>query len=217
MLLSRRMRHDQHPRLALTAAVTAVLVAMGLFAAPAATAGTTTEEITVPATIQYLHGQNPSDPGNCSALVFVQWADVPGTVSARAYYTFKGQERSESATPPFSDTTNWVATYTVSPGSHWILVGKSWADGPLVNTCEDKAELYKTLITNPVRVVLTVERDNSKCEAAQTLVTKLQGKVKSLKSRMKAASGKRKDALRDALRTRKKQLAKAKVAEQRAC
>ena len=116
-----------------------------------------------------------------------------------------------------SDTTNWVATYTVSPGSHWILDGKSWADGPSVNTCEDKAELYKTLITNPVRVVLTVERDNSKCEAAQTLVTKLQGKVKSLKSRMKAASGKRKDALRDALRTRKKQLAKAKVAEQRAC
>ena len=86
-----------------------------------------------------------------------------------------------------------------------------------MNTCEDKAELYKTLITNPVRVVLTVERDNSKCEAAQTLVTKLQGNVKSLKSRMKAASGKRKDALRDALRTRKKQLAKAKLAEQRAC
>ncbi len=211
------MTRDHRPRIALTAAVTAVLVALGILTAPAATAGTSTEEITVPATIQYLHGQDPADPGHCSALVFVQWADVPGTVSARAYYTFKGQERSESAVPPFSDTTDWVVTYTVSPGNHWILVGKSWVDGPTVATCEDKAELYKTLITAPVRVVLTVERDSSKCEAAQVAVTKLQGKVKSLKSRMKAATGKRKAALRKALRTRKKQLAKAKLAEERAC
>lgn len=210
------MAHD-HVRRLLTASVTATLLVLGFFTAPVASAGTTTEEITVPGTIQYLHGQDPADPGHCSALVFVQWADVPGTVSARAYYTFKGQERSESAAPPFSDTTDWVVTYTVSPGSHWILVGKSWVDGPTVATCEDKAELYKTLITAPARVVLTVERDNAKCEAAQAAVSKLQGRVKSLKSRMKAATGKRKAALRKALLTRKKQLAKAKLAEERAC
>jgi hypothetical protein len=46
------------------------------------------------------------------SLVFVKWADQPRTISARAIYTFKGQERSERAPPPFSGAYEWVATYT---------------------------------------------------------------------------------------------------------
>lgn len=33
-----------------------------------------------------MHGQRPGDPGDCSALVFVQWADVPGTTNATVFY-----------------------------------------------------------------------------------------------------------------------------------
>jgi hypothetical protein len=109
---------------------------MGLSATSASAA---TEVKTVKGEVIFAHGQRPTDPGNCSAIVFVQWADQPGTVSAKAFYTWKGKEYSKVAESPFNDTYEWVATYTVPPGQHWIQVGKGWRDGPGVDTCEDAA------------------------------------------------------------------------------
>jgi hypothetical protein len=60
--------------------------------------------------VVFAYAQRPGDPGNCSAIVFVQWADVPGTVSAEAFYLWRGEEHSKVSEPPFDDTYEWVAT-----------------------------------------------------------------------------------------------------------
>jgi hypothetical protein len=117
------------------------LLVMGL---SATTASAATEVKTVKGEVVFAFGQRPGDHGNCSAIVFVKWPDQPRTVSARAIYTFNGQERSEVAAPPFHDTFAWVATYTVPPGYHWIQVGKSWKDGPLADTCEALSAKQRT-------------------------------------------------------------------------
>ena len=110
---------------AVTSSVIVALLVMGL---SATTASAATEVKTVKGEVVFAYGQRPGDPGNCSAIVFVKWPDQPRTVSATAFYTFKGQERSQVAAPPFNDTYEWVATYTVTPGYHWIQAGKSWKD-----------------------------------------------------------------------------------------
>jgi hypothetical protein len=74
---------------------------MGLSATSASAA---TEVKTVKGEVVFAYGQRPGDPGNCSAIVFVKWPDQPRTISARAIYTFNGQERSQVAAPPFNDT-----------------------------------------------------------------------------------------------------------------
>jgi hypothetical protein len=117
-----------------------VLPVLVLMAVMAPTASATTKEKTVKGEVVFAHGQRPGDPGDCSAIVFVKWADVPGTVSARAIYTFNGSERSESLPAPFNDTFKFVADYQVPAGYHWIAVGRSWANGPVANTCEETSE-----------------------------------------------------------------------------
>lgn len=198
--------------LAGTALVVSVLVAPSAHAA-----STVQEEIEVPGTLEWQRGQRPGDPGDCSSLGFVQWKDVPGTVSARVYYTFNGQERSQAGTPPFDDAITWVATYNVLPGYHWINISKSWRNGPGVATCEEEQRRQQAIVTTPVRVVLTVEKDKTACVKAQEARKKAQGTVNRLKRRVQAASGNRKATLRVKLNGAKRKLAKAKATQSRRC
>lgn len=126
-------------------------------ASPAAAA---TVVRTVPGTFVFQHGQSPTDPGNCSAVVFVQWVDVPGTVSATARYdamvngSFGPQATTRPA--PFDDTYTWVHTYTVAPGQHWIQISKGWRDGPGVDDCSGMEALQHQHLGTTATVDLTV-------------------------------------------------------------
>jgi len=192
---------------AVTSSVIVALLVMGL---SATTASAATEVKTVKGEVVFAYGQRPGDPGNCSAIVFVKWPDQPRTVSATAFYTFKGQERSQVAAPPFNDTYEWVATYTVTPGYHWIQVGKSWKDGPVADTCEGISAKQRTLIGTEARVELTLAPDPKVCKAAKTTLTAKRKAVTKLKAQLRnASSAKAKSRLRTKLTAAKAKQAKA--------
>jgi hypothetical protein len=174
-----------------------VLPVLVLMAVMAPTSSAATKEKTVKGDVVFAHGQRPGDPGDCSAIVFVKWADVPGTVSARAIYTFNGSERSESLPAPFNDTFKFVADYQVPAGYHWIAVGRSWANGPVANTCEETSEKQKQIIGTEASVELTVEIDPAVCNAAKAKLAARKKAVSQLSSQLrKATSQKAKKALR---------------------
>ncbi len=201
----------------LTVATLVIGPAVAPAQADATVSSTKTEQITVPATLEFRQGQNPNAPGNCSAPVFVQWKDVPGTTSATAYYTTEGGEKSATSTPPFDDTTEWIATYTVQPGYHWIYINGSSRAGPLPSTCEDLTAKHRTIFTTPVRVVLTVEKDNSKCAAAGAAADKAAKRVKRLRNRLQDATGQKRIVVKQQLRKARSQLARARDRQQRLC
>jgi hypothetical protein len=174
-----------------------VLPVLVLMAVVAPTASAATKEKTVKGDVVFAHGQRPGDPGDCSAIVFVQWADVPGTVSARAIYTFNGSERSESLPAPFNDTFKFVADYQVPAGYHWIAVGRSWSNGPVANTCEDTSEKQKQIIGTKASVELTIEIEPAVCNAAKAKLAVRKKAVSKLSSHLrKASTQKAKKALR---------------------
>ena len=163
--------------------------------APSATAATKVK--TVDGELVFANGQRPGDPGDCSAVTFVQWADVPGTVSAKAIYTYTGEERSTSAAPPFDDTYKLVADYQVPAGHHWIAVGKGWINGPGVRTCEDVRERHRQIFGTEARVELTIEIDPAACNAAKAKLAARKKAVSNLSSQLrKASTQKAKKALR---------------------
>ncbi len=157
------------------------LLALGLSATPAFAK---TMEKTVDGEVVFKYGQRPTDPGNCSAIVFVQWADVPGTTNATAHYTFNGKDGSQTREAPFDDTYEWVATYTVQPGYHWIQVGKGWSDGPHPNTCQGTSDKQRTLFGTEATVDLTIEIDPKLCKDAQAKLTARKKAVNKLKKQL---------------------------------
>ena len=196
----------------------AVIAALLLL--PSATAlAQTTKTVTVPGTVVFQHGAKPTDPGNCSAIVFVQWTNDAKlkVLSARAVYTWAGAEESEIRQAPFDDTYDWVRIYTVPPGSHWIAVTKSWADGPHANDCGDMNATHQAQIPNrQARVELTVD-NTAACAAARTKLTKASravSKAQTARSKAKSAKAKRRAGakLRSA-RAGKKKADKAVTAE----
>lgn len=164
-----------------------LLVLVAALAVPLSTAQARTTTKTVPGTVVFANGQKPSNPGNCSAIVFVQWKDVPNTVSATAFYLFKGKEYSKASPSPFNDTYSWVVKYVVPAGSHWIQVGKGWSAGPVANDCSGTSAKQKGLFGTQARVVLTIDADAAACEAAKAQVTKLEKKIADLTRRIKRA------------------------------
>lgn len=192
-------------------AVKSILVLCLLaLALPAASASAKTVQKTVPGELVFQHAQRPGDPGNCSGVVFAQWADVPGTTNATAYYIYRGTETSKAGQPPFNDTYNWVATYTVTPGAHWIQLTVSWADGPTANTCESTNEKQRAVYSGPVRVELTVELDPKLCEDAKAKLAARTKAVNKLKKQLsEATTRKAKSKLRAKLTKAKAKRTKA--------
>jgi hypothetical protein len=167
---------------------TTLVLCLLALALPVATASAKTTTKTVPGEVVFKYGQRPTDPGNCSAIVFVQWADVPGTTYAKALYTFNGKESSSGMLePPFNDTYEWVATYTVTPGSHWIQIGKGWSDGPVANTCQGTSDKQRTLFGTEASVELTIEIDPKLCKDAQKKLAARKQTVNKLKKQLRNA------------------------------
>jgi hypothetical protein len=181
--------------------VSALLAASLVSAAPAA--ASTTHTKTVPATLVFNHGQRPGHPGNCSAVVFLQWADVPGTTNAKGHYVWKGAAKTKSIEAPFEDTFELVALYQAPPGFHWMEVGKGWTDGPKANTCEEMSNRQKVNYGTAASVELQVADDPAVCKRATARLlaankavakaTKAVARAKSAKSR-KARNAKLKKA-----------------------
>lgn len=107
-------------------------------------------------------------------------------------------------------------TYTVTPGSHWIAIGKSWADAPVANDCSVTAGKLPAFYFPPVTVDLTVEVPAA-CLAARKSVTQGTGRVASLRTKVANASGDRKAALKKQLKTAKSDLKKAKKSVKKSC
>lgn len=198
----------------LLAALCAVL-AMALMATPAL-AETKTQ--TVDAEIVFQNGNRPGDPGNCSAVVFGKWKDVPGTTAATIHYKWKGADYTKSGAPPWDDTYTWVASYTVEPGYHWIEISTSWSDGPVANDCSDAIATYKERYSTEAEAELTVEIDPAKCKAAQKALTKWRGSVNRLKGQLRDATTKRaKKQLNAKLTSAKAKRARAQKRAGQAC
>lgn len=175
---------------------------------------------TVPGTLEIRNGQNPTDPGNCSAVAFIAWADVPGTISATAkweqFLDGGWGMRSKTEQPPFNDTYNFIANYQVSPGLHWIFIGASWADGPLPNDCSDMAARTPNGFRGAITVELTIP-ESAACVKAKRNVTKLTKSVKSLKSKVKKSSGSKKKKYKKQLRKANASLKSTKKQVARRC
>jgi hypothetical protein len=189
-------------------ALLSAAVALALSAAPASAA---TKVKTVDAEVVFKNGNRPGDPGNCSAITFVQWRDVPGTVSAKVIWTRDDSEHSMSKEAPFDDVYTWVATYTVQPGYHWISIGKSWVDGFPVNDCSALRDRIRAAYdTTAAKAELTVEVDPKVCNAAKKAAAARRKSVSSLQKQLNAAtSAKAKKRLRAKLTTAKSKRAKA--------
>ncbi len=200
-------------------AILAALLAVAAFGTSTAAAETYTK--TVPGEYVFAHGQDPVDPGHCSAIVFAKWTDVPGTISATARYTARRNattgEWTDTREAPFDDTVTFAGpTYNVTPGPHWIAIGKSWADGPVANDCSGTAAKLPAFYFPPVTVDLTIEVPAA-CVAARKAVTKGTAKVASLRTKVANASGDRKAALKKQLKTAKSALKKAKGTVKKRC
>jgi len=163
----------------------AAALAVVLSAAPASAQETKTT--TVPAELVFHHGNRPGDAGNCSAVVFGKWKDVPNTVSATINYTWRGEPYTKSGTPPWDDTYQWVATYTVEPGYHWIEISTSWRDGPLPSDCSDMIATYMERYSSTATATLTVEIDQEACNAAKRGLTKARARVKARRASLRNA------------------------------
>ncbi len=156
-------------------------------ALPASIAEAKTTAKVVPAIVVFGHGQNPDKVGNCSAVVFVQWVDVPNTVSARAFYTFNGKNYNKAAGPPFQDTFSLVIDYVAPVGAHRIQVGAGWAAGPKPNDCSATSEKQKTLFGTTATVEVVIDVEKAKCDKANERVAKTQKKIADLTRAIKKA------------------------------
>ncbi|MEO6866974.1 MAG: hypothetical protein ABI200_03040, partial [Gaiellales bacterium] len=133
-----------------------------------------TIEITRPATLEFRNGSQIGQPGNCSAIVFGQWKDVPGTDIAHVHYTWAGKQETESKGAPYHDQFSWLAEYAVTPGYHWIVLGKSWANGGPPDDCVDMAEKNRTFYDlSPAATYVTLS-----LEVPNPTIKLLRGKTK---------------------------------------
>jgi hypothetical protein len=212
------MRHSLNPlpvgRRA-AALLLPLIVLLGLAANPAAA---DTKTVTVPATLVFQHGANPdpAHPGNCSALVFAQWASTgqnvtSGTATVKFQSPAGYTTASSAAGPLFQDTTQYVRTYTVSPGAHWINVGTSGGDGVEPDDCHALDARHHELFAGAVATIaLTVEVDEAVCAKAKAKSMARSKSVTKAKTKLKNASKSKKPGAKKALESARAKLATAR-------
>jgi hypothetical protein len=153
----------------MTRRLAAAAVALGVFmcAAPASSsADVETLKKTVDAKIVFEYGANPARPGNCSAVAFAEWKDVPGTKSALATTVTAAGKKIEvtASAPDFHDYNHTAREYFAPPGSHRIIIGAGWGDGPKPNDCGLTSLKQRESLINPVTVELTFEGEPPELE-----------------------------------------------------
>jgi hypothetical protein len=197
------------------------LVALALALSNATTATAVepkTEVKSVPVELVFENKQDPGDPGHCAANVFFKWQDVPYTLSAIVHYTYKGEDRTVSGTPPFDDHYSFVTDFNVPVGSHWLAGPPSWKDGPIANDCSSSRVVYEERYTQPAHADLTLEVqappaptiDPKVCNEANAKLKQRNKAVSKLLGKLRKASGKKaKNDIRTKLAKAKRSRAKA--------
>ncbi len=123
-------------RLILVAALAAVIAPLSILPDTATSTSVRAKTRTLQAQVVYEHGNRPEKPGNCSAVVFVQWPHVANASSFTVHYTFNGAPQTLSTKPPFEDVYVWVKEYRALAGYDRVHIGQSWVDGFKTDTCE---------------------------------------------------------------------------------
>jgi hypothetical protein len=210
-----------------------MLAALGMLALAPSIATAKTKVITVPAEVVAEDKFNPNNEDQCGAIGFVKWQDPPANperipIAWTVYWTHlpSGEERSDTATPPFHDTIDLVgAEYLVGGGSHWWSIAWGSKGGHTVSEvgCSDITERILANSGAPARVEITLdlkepEVDQKKCKAARAelrarnkAVGKLLGKLR------RADSEEAKDRIRENLADARVKRAQAAQRMQRVC
>lgn len=113
---------------------------------------------TVPATLQWYFGNNPSSPNNCKAFGLTRWSatETRNAVSVEAFYTWTESGpslRSKSGTPPYHDVYAFYDTeIIVGEGQHQLLLAhgsKSHGNPSIVVSCADMSARQQQAVINP--------------------------------------------------------------------
>lgn len=115
----------------------------------------------VDGTIIFANGSNPTNPGNCSAVVFAQWKHVPNTVYATASTVrSNGKTVTQSAKGPnFHDVNTTAKTYIAPAGNHWIVLGANWGSGAKPCDGSQWQATQRASYPNDVKIDLTLQGD----------------------------------------------------------
>lgn len=95
---------------------------------------------------------------NCGTISLVQWSDADdeGATAWTVHYTWDGDPRSYTTSPPFDDTFSLHGTeFTVPGNSHWDTIGGGSHHSTVNGTadCSDKPDIYTEALSNPYVVV----------------------------------------------------------------
>lgn len=107
--------------------------------------------------------------GQCINIVYGQWTDVPGTLSALLHYKASGSDSSISGTPPYhnegrAETAGSAGYPAAAPGTNRLELGfNSMAGGSpsreeFKTSCDELAASLTALVDKNATVDLTLER-----------------------------------------------------------
>ncbi len=204
--------------------------AVALVAGSPTVATAETKVKTVPAEIVSQWKFNPTNPLHCGAVAFVKWKDPPLKPEAipvawKVFWTDQGVKRSDSATPPFHDSTEHAgAQYLVGGGAHWWVIAWSSRAGAGTDElgCSDFTGIYDSVLSN-ARVEITLDLkdppvNQKKCKKARAELRKRNKAVGKLLGKLRRAdSNAAKNRIRKQLATAKDKRADATQKVTRVC
>jgi hypothetical protein len=203
------------PRRAVPAAL--LLAVMAVLAVAAPSSAKLPDKKTIKGTVVFQHKQHPDPalPGNCSAVVFVQWVNQRAYVGTSVDFVIAGRPDSKAATPPkYDDTYTLMATYTTGPGTHWVNIGYSYQNAFEPSDCSDADAKHRQIFGQTATVTLEI---TDKCGAARDAYEAAKLAVTKATKRLKGTTGKTRTARLKALANAKSRRAKAKTRFSRNC
>jgi hypothetical protein len=180
----------------------ALLLAVAVLAVGAAPVlAANPDQKTEPAKVIFKHGEDPADPGHCTANVFADWRAEKGWVAQSYTYTLNladGSTREESGAldgPDYYDHYTFGGIVWDAPaGTHWWLISQTYVDGPGRTDCSDYDQKNHAQFDGK-KVTLTFGI-TEECRPARDKLAAAKKAVKKAKGRKakKAAKAKRKKA-----------------------
>jgi hypothetical protein len=167
----------------------------------------------VPSQLYFMHGSNPSAPGNCVARVFATFKELKGWVPLFAGAGNAGVTIYE---PPYEDTYSPYpgVVWQAPAGYHWVGITQSSVSGSAPNDCSSlSAQQQQSL--GPTGVV--THKITDQCDFARTGVRDAQNAVQKAKKKVKNTIGQAHDKAVAKLKKAKADLKKAKKEFKKNC
>lgn len=201
--------------------LTALAFLLALVLPTSARAAGNPDQPTAVAKTVFMHGEDPADPGHCTAAVFAQFTDKKGFVAQNWMTTFhapNGSTRpaSDALTPPdYGDTYTFGAIVWKAPaGTHWAFVSHTYADGP--GRC-DGAEYeakYRNFYPDPIVITYGL---TEQCRSAKSSVQNAKTNIAYAKKRLKGTKGSERKAILKQLKSYKAYLKRSQKAKKKSC